>query len=109
MMIYGQCYNLAFSVGDFYGQEFPVGESFDPEKYHPVIHYGNNYLLTVGDDITQIHFDCPQLAGITEAQLLAVLIDRISHRARVDSNVTNLICADLKLREAMRNLEALYD
>jgi hypothetical protein len=84
MMIYQDGARMAFAVGDLYGQEFAVGKDFKPEDYHPVMHYGINYLLAVGDDMTELHFDCAQLTGISDLQLLSILADRVSRQAALD-------------------------
>jgi hypothetical protein len=112
MMIYQDGTRMAFAVADLYGQEFAVGENFKPENYHPKLHYGINYLLAVGDEVTEVHFNCEQLDGITDMQLLSVLVDRITRRA-VDSerppfaNLLRLRRAESKLREAFSALGEL--
>jgi hypothetical protein len=112
MMIYQDGTRMAFAVGDLYGQEFAVGEDFKAEDYHVHMHYGINYLLSVGDDMTEIHFECPQVKGATEPQLLAVLIDRITRQAMAAerppfADLLRLRDAEFHLRRAMEHLEEI--
>jgi len=109
MMIYQDGSRMSFAVADLYGQQFAVGKDFKPENYHPELHYGINYLMAVGDDFTEVHFNCEQLNGITEMQLLSVLVDRITRRA-VDSesppfeNLRRLRNIESNLRQAFSAL-----
>jgi len=113
MMIYQDGTHMAFAVADLYGQQFDVGENFKPENYHPELHYGINYLLAVGDEFTEVHFNCEQLNGITDMQLLSLLVDRIT-RLAVDSetppfaNLLKLRRAESNLRQAFSALGELY-
>lgn len=101
MMIYQDGTHLAFAVADLYGQRFAVGDDFKAEDYHVDMHYGINYLLAVGDNMTEVHFDCPQLRGLTDRQLLAVLIDRVT---RLEGTAKNPY-AQFHLQQAMEHLE----
>ena len=103
MMIYQDGTHLAFAVADLYGQTF---DDSAPRDYRAELHYGINYLLAVGEEMTEVHFDCPQLKGITDVQLLAVLVDRITRRAVGSEappfkDLLRLRRAETKLREAM--------
>lgn len=112
MMIYQDGTNLAFAVADLYGQKFEVGEDFKPEDYRPVLHYGTNYLLAVGDAMTEVRFDCEQSSGITDLQLLSIAVDHVTRRAVAAetppfADLLRLRRAESKLREAMDALEEI--